>query len=461
MFAYNKNDGTQEVVTFRSTLEKYSPSEIYTIIKNRREHIQKLKNEWGSLLNAQPPSEFLSVVHHLVNSNMGNLERMEGGMGGTYCLFDEKGKRIRIIKPTGEGINELNNPKRGASPYDGSNRSHRVRVGIPLYVTVQTEVLAYKVAEQLGIAQITPKTEMAIIQAPVFHDVIDETEEVKLNPDPILQEIGPVDKEKLCSVQEFISDAEDIADFLQGISQRELSEKQERREVKRIDPRDVENCLLFCWVTGEADGNGGNFLVYKKEIDEEGNQRYGLKKIDNGLSFSETNKDFNNLFVNTEDEESSFPLPQLDRKLSVETRERILKIKPEEMAELMKTYGKSPAAIEAFWVRIEHLQRMAKDETTTIREINDSIAKLGNARKKRLIQEESDDDLTVSNHEDDRTIIEEESDDDLTVSNHEDDRTITEEESDDEIFMQEEGNEDYVDPFADTNLEIEQREALQ
>ena len=72
----------------------------------------------------------------------GGLDPLPGGMGGAYLLLDQNEEKAYLLKPSDEDILALNNRKHNASPFDGKKTRERVRGGIPLYLTVQTEVLA-------------------------------------------------------------------------------------------------------------------------------------------------------------------------------------------------------------------------------------------------------------------------------------------------------------------------------
>ena len=60
----------------------------------------------------------------------------------------------------------------------------------------------------------------------------------------------------------------------------------------------MEDCVVFGCITGEADGNCGNFRLQQKGVDEKGDPVYRMIKVDNALIFSENNQEFD-LFILT------------------------------------------------------------------------------------------------------------------------------------------------------------------
>jgi hypothetical protein len=351
---------------------------LYPLIRERRDQIKALKEEWRSKIALMPPSKLREEVARL--QDKGELKPLSGGMGGAYQLLDENGIPVFIIKPSDEDILALNNRKVLATPFAGTNSQQRVRKGIPLYTTVQTEVLAYKVAEQLNFTNITPKTDMIILTNNNFHDITDNTQEMKgENKEQFLAWIGQPDREKFCSVQEFIPDSEELFDFMQGIEKKlvenDLTEDQQYDLLeKALDQKDVEDCVLFNCIIGETDGNLGNFRVYLKS-EENGIKKYGIKKIDNALSFSEGNTEFSNCFS---------VLPHMQQRLSVEGKLRLLNLPTENIIQSMKEYGKSEKAIQAFRERIILLKQLAGKENITLSEIDESIEKMQDIRQVKL-----------------------------------------------------------------------------
>jgi hypothetical protein len=368
-----------ENIYFKAEMAKVKEAgKLYPLILERRDQIKALKEEWRLKMEEQPSSEFKQEI--LQAQATGQLTPISGGMGGAYLFASQERAPLFIIKPSDEDILALNNRKIIASPFNGANSKNRVRAGIPLYTTVQTEVLAYQIAEQLGFTAITPKTEMVILNNNAFHDLTDTTQEAKgANSKDFFNQVGRADKEKLCSVQEFVSNSEELSDFFQNIAKKvvenDLTDTQENYLVENlIDQKDVEECVLFNCITGETDGNLGNFRIYVKD-DIEGNKKYGIKKIDNALCFPEGNKEFSNCLS---------ILPHIDQKLSAEGTQRLLDISAEQVIMTMQYYGKTEKAINSFIKRLDLLKKLAVKDNLTLRELDESIEKMQDVRQVKL-----------------------------------------------------------------------------
>lgn len=130
--------------------------------------------------------------------------------------------------------------------------------------TANAEALAYALAETLGLPHLTPETSLALI------------------PFGMTQ--------KLCSVQRYIPDMENLCELAQewlnaGLTDEEL--------LPLIDHSSFEELYLFILLLYDTDAHANNICALK---DSSG--VYHLIKIDNGLSFPEKNRGlFNALYL--------------------------------------------------------------------------------------------------------------------------------------------------------------------
>ena len=339
-------------------------------IKERREEIKALKEEWRKKIELASDDDALFAAYDLEKE--GKLKPLAGGMGGAYLLSDKHGNPAYILKPSDEDLMALNNRKCKATLESGESQmgTGRVRRGIPLYTTVQAEVLAYQVAKDLGFNHLTPRTAMVIFKSEEFHDIMDNVEELKgKDRDKILQTIGgEADREKLCSMQEFVPNSIELLEFLSSLQQKsrieDLTAHQQGDTILRaINQRDFEDCLLFACVVGETDGNCGNYRLLPESVDEWGDLTYRMVKVDNALTFTEKNSEFD-IFL-TE-------FPQATRLISEQGREFLLQFNEEKInavIDKMCLFDRSEEAVKAFKTRIRVLKECAAIEDITLKEI--------------------------------------------------------------------------------------------
>src|SRR5579872_1094824 len=319
------------------------------LIHERRQEIKKLKEEWRPLIQVWRDMENREAYLFLDRLILeGELKPIEEGMGSSYCLFDADHVPRVIVKPADEDILCLHNRKHYGGPFPKKN-SYRVRQEIPLYRSAQTDALCYEVGCMLGVPFVSPKTMLAILTSNAFFDIADNLESVAK---------GKADKEKLCSVQEYVPDSENFMELIQKWIDQEASNEE---IAERIDQTDFEDANFFIWVIYDTDAHAANFRAYVKRIDPlTGNKVYGLKKIDNALAFPAKNKEeFNYLAF----------LPNAERTLSQRTRDRIRAIPVAAIIEKMHLY-RLASCVAAFKERIEVLQQLAAREDLTIVEID-------------------------------------------------------------------------------------------
>ncbi len=260
-------------------------------ILERRDEIKAQKEHWRSKIDT------------FLYSN--DLVLSEDGVGGVYFL-DSK----YVIKPEDENIVSLNNPRHFGSPFSG--KEHGPRTSIAGYESSQRDALCYEVAKILGMEKITPKTVMGIVTSEQF--------------------FGDGDKEKLCSIQEYLPDTISLYDFIKQDGDTSL-----------IDQEDYEMANIFIWVIFDNDAHPRNFRLYKK------GSKWGIKKIDNSLSFPEKNTNLTNFLP---------LLPQGQNKLSFAAKQKIAQIPLFEIEEKMRYFELPNVTIETVNQRIHLLQHL-------------------------------------------------------------------------------------------------------
>ncbi len=236
-------------------------------VELRQQEIISFTNYWKpfTFQEKQKHPEFFSSLQSLLEE--GFIYRTEEGDGGAYRVEDSLGRAHFIIKPTDESIYCLNNPK----SYPSSSLEQKARKNIPLYQSAQREAFCYELALLSGLEAITPKTYLTTLTLLQFFNFsFDE---------PL---------EKLCSIQEYVQDGICLRTLLQNLFSLHLEDKD-------LEPyfseEDFALISLFVWLTFDNDAHAGNLLAYPLKKDPNGFTTYGLRKIDNSLSFPEKNTD--------------------------------------------------------------------------------------------------------------------------------------------------------------------------
>jgi hypothetical protein len=323
---------------------------LYENLRHRRAEIQKIRETMRPTI--LPIPGFTELL------DAGTLSLIPHGISGSYFLLNEDSVPKFVIKPLDEDIGAINNPKGFASPFADSP----LRTGIPLYRSCFREVAAFQIAELLEVSSIVPRTTFAIIQSDQFFDLSQQISPKEMQR--YLDLIGPEDKEKLCSVQEYVVECKTLFEASQDLQSASLLDE----EIEALlDRRDFENANILLWVTGDTDGHANNFLVTPKRVDAIGNQIFGLKKIDNGLAFPEVNGQLVN---------SLAALPNAKRPLSFKSIAKIQMIDPDAIAKILIQHGLD-GSITAMRSRIKTLQAIIEDNPSiSIKAINKKISKL-------------------------------------------------------------------------------------
>lgn len=324
--------------------ERFSTvEELYAAMQDLQKQIHEIKEKYRPISLGFPDFRIEPNLH--------------GGVSGSYFLIDAEGNKRFVIKPLDEDAGCINS-EGFATPFTTSP----LRSNMPLYRSSMREVLASLIAETIGVGSVVPKTVFGVFESDKFHDFSDGVSLGELKR--YMEHLGPVDREKLASVQEFVPNSKSLFEAIHELEMGGLSDDE---IANRFDQQNFEDANILLWTTYDTDGHSGNFLVYSKGADEIGNEILGLKKIDNGLAFPDKNQQLrNNLSY----------LPNAKRELSEEGRAKILAIDENVLATQFEIMGLE-SAIPALKERIPILKELAKQPGITIKEINTAMSKIG------------------------------------------------------------------------------------
>ncbi len=319
---------------------------LYEMILERREEIQAIKEYWKAKIPFIESPDLQKQLLFLLKT--GTLQASNHGCGAAYFLSNEQGIPQYVLKPIDEDILCLNNRKQFASPFN--NRSFRVRNGIPLYRSAQAETLSFAIARLLGFEHLTPPTHLAVLSHEEFFDITDNLKKEERNI--YLPKMGPPDREKLCSVQTYLAETKNLHDLVEDCLKNDFSDDE---ILHLIDYESFENLCLLIWLFYDTDAHAGN--LYAKQ-DSKG--VFHLLKIDNGLTFPDTNSHLLNALYFFPHAKSP-PSPRICK--IIET----LPIK--EITALIHLYEMDDA-LHAFLQRVEILQLLVKETSYSLRDID-------------------------------------------------------------------------------------------
>lgn len=305
----------------------------------RREEIRAQREHWASFIKEQE-GEFYKGIERVLAE--GKLVSNPSGAGSAYFLVDAEGVSHFVVKPVDEDIFCLNNRKEFGSIFNDVD--HRVREDIPLYRSAQTDAFCWEIASLAGIEGATPKAVMGIIANEDFYDF---NQWIHL----------PADREKLVSIQEFIPDSQDLIEVLHSFYQEEPTDEE---LASHFDQKEFEEVCLLLWLSLDTDAHGANFRSYVTRIDENEKKIYGIKKIDNGLSFPEKNSEYSNILA---------WMPNAIAPVSEDLKNKIANLPMEQILKRMDDYELTGCK-EAFKERIEILKELASRDAMTIGEID-------------------------------------------------------------------------------------------
>jgi hypothetical protein len=343
-------------------------------IEERRRDIAVQKEQWRPVVDQMRSGTDAPFYQAIADSLAeGTLSQASGGAGAAYFLKDLSGESRFVVKPVDEDILCLNNSKHVASPFAGPHVW--VREDIPLYRSAQTDVMAYDTAVLMGLERITPKTVMDIIDNPAFFDLSTRLEGEERAR--FLERAGKPDSEKLCSVQQYLAGSFPSYEVLEqwmSDSSSSLAPTQTTALAEHIDQTDYEDFHLFIWTTFDNDAHMGNARAYVKSTAADGAPVYGIRKIDNGLSFPVKNTHLVNYF--------SF-LPNGERPLSDRARTIVRAIPLDALVERLRELDMENAT-DALVERVEVLQELVQRENLSIYEIDLRLQTLAVSRELAL-----------------------------------------------------------------------------
>ncbi len=355
-----------------SVTQKYSTVDaLYAALQNRLETIRKIRETARSWIQT---TRILSPLYETLAScsafstdagtyliDASSLSPIEDGISGSYFLKDASGRIRFVVKPLDEDIGCIHNPKGFATPF----KTSPIRNNMSLYSSAFREAAASQFAQTAGISSIAPRTVLAILQSdrfPTLGDAVSLTEIARFQ-----ERCGEPDREKLCSVQEFVPDSKTLGEALQELQAAGLLDEE---IAARIDSSDFEEANLLIWLTYDTDAHAGNFLVYPKRIDAIGNEILGIKKIDNGLAFPEKNQQLRNHLAY---------LPNASQTLSASLKEKIAALDGNRLEELLRYHNLEQSA-PALQQRIAKLKELAERPGITIKQINTELSHLDQNR---------------------------------------------------------------------------------
>ncbi len=329
---------------WREIARKFSTvDQLYNAIQDLHDKIRDLKEKYRPFCTPFPEGKFEP-----------NSDR---GISGSYIFMDEAGNPVYVVKPLDEDAGGIHSDG-FATPFLMSP----LRANMPLYLSAMREVLAYQIAQLIQVGDVVPKTSLSIFTSDVFHDFSEHVSSDELKQ--YLDRVGFADKEKLCSVQEYVPNSKNLFEVLHELQQAGLSDEEIGA---RFDQEDFENANLLLWTTYDTDGHQGNFLVYSKGTDAIGNEILGLKKIDNGLAFPDKNQQLrNNLSY----------MPNAHRPLSDRAKEKIAAIDVDLLARQFEQMGLE-SAIPALRERVAAMKEAAQRPGITIKEMNQVMSNIG------------------------------------------------------------------------------------
>ena len=332
---------------FNCDVSSYTEKKIYDLIQERQNEIHSTREAWRPFIESEYKRNlfFSSIFEN------GKLALAPEGTSGTYFLYDNNNSPLFVIKPTDEGICCLNNPRSFACPL--IERTYWPKKDIPPCSSAQREALCYEIAQLCNIGSSTPETFLSILFHQDFH----------LLHEPLFQEQDALmGKEKLCSVQIYLEESVNLRSLLalflsKGFNEKEIEEQ--------FDQESFEDLSLFLWIIYDNDSHPSNFRAYKKSNDSE-NVSYGIQKIDNGLSFPESNAhspDFLTCF------------PNARKNLSKKTQFQIKNLPLEKIKESLHRFRLSNS-LPALEKRVTVLNELAKRPNITYHEVGLNLSLL-------------------------------------------------------------------------------------
>ena len=361
-------------ITFNSSLERNDLHlDLQEIILKICGLIEKYRGQAEFKMELEPINAILNQYANVVENGVFELppeilNLVSLGISGTYFLLNREEMALVVIKPLDEDYGCINNPKKWNTLLKYSPE----HAYIPLYQAAQKEALTYQFARALSVESIAPKTALAILRSEKFFDFRDHPERTLpagLKDPKCLEECNALPREKLCSVQEFIQKSETLLESYER-TVKQFNEKQfeelNQRMIEQFDQQQFEDLNILIWAIYDTDAHPENILTFVLRYDKNGQEIYGLKKIDNALTFPEKNQGLQNALIH---------LPNVNKPLSSEGIQKLAAADVEALSEQMKKYGLE-TAIPAFRERMALLKELILEPNITIAQVNQRLENL-------------------------------------------------------------------------------------
>ena len=365
------------------------------VIKSTKEELLQQKQHWQIKLKDNQDRTPLQDLKSSYFTSSGELKPIYSlvqgiqGQGGTYRLVHKYTQQIlAIIKPIDEDILCLNNAKGLANPCSKDVKEIRVRKHVPMYQSAMHSALAYKVAELIGIASITPKADLVLIDAPTFFDIGESLSQAKQAD--FQKQVGSPDKEKLCGIQTFVSGSQDLSVhyskirkeaydeakeswLAQDFSERKIEdfknlnkELLDQKLLAKFDRSNLEDILMFSLVIGDMDGHFKNFIT---TFHPEQADKLFIQKVDNDLAFPEKVQGIRNVLLY---------FPHLSKsQVSDSFKDKITGITIKDLVKQAEFFELSPEQIKALEDRVMIMQDLVKQDKVTYEAFNQAFKEKG------------------------------------------------------------------------------------
>lgn len=240
----------------------------------------KEKIEWSSQIS--------KIYRILSTSPIKLTERISTGEGTNYLSSNY------LVSPLGGGLEEPYSEKGNVELRCSGIHSYVVPNAIPKFEGQLRKAVSYRIAERIGFSDVVPPTAAALLTYKPSGDNIGFnyiTDRLDLNVYPAFRNLEPF-YERVCSVQKRILESDNVVKLLEEYLKvnQSATEGEVRELLEKIIPyHDFILNSLWLMITGDYDGNLGNFLIYKTHPR---NTSYRLMKVDDEQAFPQLNRGF-------------------------------------------------------------------------------------------------------------------------------------------------------------------------
>lgn len=312
--------------------------EIRTEMTSLREEVR------NTLCKVDRLFQYTILANGTVHVDPSLVAPISAGISGSYFLLNEGGEILYVVKPLDEDIGGFNN-KKGFAGFDTDEQFFD---GIEIYSSVFRENAISQISEQIAVQSIAPRAFLAVVDCDKFYDIADKQ-----------PELGPSDKEKLCSLMEYVPNSQPIYSILQTM---QWQGKTNEEIAALFNQSEMEDANILIWTSGDIDKHGANILGYQKD-----DGTFGIKLIDNGLAFPTENNYIRNFL--------SF-MPNANQPLSDRAREKILSMDVTTLAATLNA-NRLEKSVDAMKARVERLKTIALNHPSlTLGQINTYMSDL-------------------------------------------------------------------------------------